>query len=300
MSSKYNRREVLKTLALGSGAIGMGGILTSFSACVDSAEVKSASILENNNINHSVCRWCFQDIPLDEFAAECAKMGIKAIDLLKPSEWDTVKKHGLECSMATDEFAVIEHGFNDPANHPELQKNYKGLIDKAAVAGVKNVIVFSGNKRGMDAETGITNCAEGLLPLVEYASGKGVVLVMELLNSKVNHPDYQCDHTAWGAALADKMGKPDNFKLLYDIYHMQIMEGDIIATITKYKDYINHFHTAGVPGRHEINETQELFYPAIMRAIVENGFEGYVAQEFIPTYEDPLKALAEAIKICDV
>lgn len=288
---------MLKNLALGSGAIGLGGAFSSFTTL----DILKTSFKDmNKNVNHSVCRWCFNDIPLDEFAAECARLGISAIDLLKPSEWETVKKHGLECSMATDEFAVIEHGFNDPANHKKLQENYRGLIDKAAASGVKNVICFSGNRRGMDDETGIKNCAEGLKPLVDYAAGKDVVMVMELLNSKINHPDYQCDHTAWGAALSDEMGKPASFKLLYDIYHMQVMEGDVIATIREYKDYINHFHTAGVPGRNEINETQELFYPAIMRAIVETGFKGYVAQEFIPTYEDKIGALEEAIKICDV
>lgn len=298
MSMKYNRREALKNIALGTGVIGLGGVLSSFSACNQAEEQQGVAL--KNNIKHSVCRWTFQDMPLEDLAKECVRLGIGAIDLLRPSEWETVKKHGLECSMATDEFAVIEHGFNDPANHDDLQKNYRGLIDKASANGVQNVIVFSGNRRGMDDETGIANCAKGLQPLVEYAASRNVVLVMELLNSKVNHPDYHCDHTAWGAALSDKMGKPANFKLLYDIYHMQIMEGDIIATINKYKDYINHYHTAGVPGRNEINETQELFYPAIMRAIVETGFEGYVAQEFEPTYEDKIAALEEAIKICDI
>lgn len=298
MSSKYNRREILKNLTLGSGALSLGaGMFSSFST-MEMLEKSFSG--KNDNINHSVCRWCFKDIPLETFSAECAKMGIKAIDLLKPSEWDTVKKHGLECSMGTDEFAVIEHGFNDQANHKALQENYRGLIDKASKAGVKNIICFSGNRRGMNDKTGIENCAKGLKPLVDYAAERNVTMVMELLNSKVNHPDYQCDHTAWGAALSDAMGKLENFKLLYDIYHMQIMEGDIIATIGKYKEYINHFHTAGVPGRHEINETQELFYPAIMRAIVETGFTGYVAQEFVPTYEDEIEALKEAIKICDV
>lgn len=297
MQSKYNRREALKNLALGSGAIGLSGLLSSFS----SLEILKESFRETEaDFKHSVCRWCFDDIPLDQFASECAKLGIEAIDLLKPEQWDTVKKYGLECSMATDEFASIEHGFNDPANHRKLQENYRGLIDKAAANGVKNVICFSGNRRGMDDQTGIENCAKGLLPLVSYAAEKNVIMVMELLNSKVDHPDYHCDHTLWGVSLSDTMGKPDNFKLLYDIYHMQVMEGDVIATITKYKDYINHFHTAGVPGRHEINETQELNYPAIMRAIVSTGFKGYVAQEFIPTYPDQTAALKEAIAICDV
>ena len=287
---------MLKNLALGSGAIAIAGAFSSFTS---KDEVFKKVSSANKNFKHSVCRWTFPEVPLDELAAKCAAMGISAIDLLKPSEWDIVEKHGLICSMATDEFAVIEHGFNNPANHEELQKNYKGLIEKAASHNIKNVIVFSGNKRELDAETGIKNCAIGLIPLLDFAAERNVNLVMELLNSKVNHPDYQCDHTEWGVALAKFMGK-ENFKLLYDIYHMQIMEGDVIATITKYQDYINHYHTAGVPGRHEINETQELYYPAIMRAIVATGFDGFVAQEFIPTYEDKFAALKEAIKICEV
>lgn len=295
MSNKYNRRDVIKNLALGTGAIGFGGVLTSFTSCQE----KTVKTALKGNINHSVCRWPYNEIPLEEFFQGCSELGIKAVDLLRPSEWEVAKKYGLGCSMATDEFAVIEHGFNDPANHEALQQNYKGLIDKASTQGVKNVICFSGNRRGMSDETGIENCATGLLPLVDYAAERDVVLVMELLNSKVNHPDYQCNHTVWGAALAEKMGK-ENFKLLYDIYHMQIMEGDVIATIDKYNKYINHYHTGGVPGRNEINETQELYYPAIMRAILETGFDGYVAQEFIPTYDDKLAALKEGIEICDV
>jgi hydroxypyruvate isomerase len=297
MSINYNRRDVLKNLALGTGVISLGGVMTSFPALSCANEKPKQKL--RGNINHSVCRWPYNAIPQEEFFKGSSELGIKAVDLLKPSEWEVAKKYGLQCSMATDEFAVIEHGFNDPANHKALQENYKGLIEKAAAAGIKNVICFSGNRRGMDDETGIENCATGLLPLVNYAAERDVVLVMELLNSKVNHQDYQCDHTVWGVALAEKMGK-ENFKLLYDIYHMQIMEGDVIATIRKYNKYINHYHTGGVPGRNEINETQELFYPAIMRAILETGFDGYVAQEFVPTYDDKLAALKEAIKICDV
>lgn len=296
MKDKFNRREVIKSLALGSGAIGLGSVMTSFSAL----ELEGNNNFKfKNNVNHSVCRWCYQDIPLDEFAAECAKLGINGMDLLKPSEWEIVEKHGLKCSMATEDFARIEHGFNDPENHQELQDNYKDLIDKASEHGIKNVICFSGNRRNLDAKTGIKNCAIGLIPLLRYAKEREVNLVMELLNSKVDHPDYQCDHTAWGVALCEKIGM-DNFKLLYDIYHMQIMEGDVIRTIKKNHRYINHYHTGGVPGRHEINESQELFYPAIVKAILETGFEGYIAQEFIPTYNDKMAALKEGIKICHV
>lgn len=296
MKNRTSRREAIKNIALGTGALSLGGIIPAMAANCSSN--RSQASLQGN-INHSVCRWTFPNMPLEQLAIECKEMGLKGIDLLRPEEWQTVQNHGLQCSMATAEFAVIEHGFNNPANHPELQQNYRGLIEQASENGIKNVICFSGNRRGMSDETGIENCAIGLSPLLDYAAERDVTLVMELLNSKVDHPDYQCDHTAWGAALAETMGK-DNFKLLYDIYHMQIMEGDIIATIMKYNKYINHYHTAGVPGRHEINEEQELFYPAIMRAIVETGFDGYVAQEFIPTYEDKLEALREAVRICDV
>lgn len=297
MKNSINRRRALKHIGLGSGAIALGSVMSSFSLgnYINNKEM----VTNKNNISHSVCRWTFPDLSLEQLAAECSKIGITAIDLLAPSEWETVRRQGLRCSMATDTFAIIEQGFNDPKNHQKLQKNYKELIDKASRADVKNVICFSGNRRGMDDDTGIKNCAEGLIPLLDYASERNVTLVMELLNSKVNHPDYMCDHTAWGVALAESMDK-DNFKLLYDIYHMQIMEGDIIATIKKYHPYINHYHTAGVPGRNEIDETQELYYPAIMRAIVETGFDGYVAQEFVPTYEDKIRALKEAIAICDV
>lgn len=297
MTNSFNRRQVIKNIALGTGAIRLGSMMSSFS--VPEFAGKGSAKPSKNNINHSVCRWTFPDVPLEKLAADCAKIGITAMDLLQPSEWETVEKYGLKCSMATDSFANIEHGFNDPANHAKLQENYRGLIDKASKQGIKNVICFSGNRRGMDEQTGIKNCAEGLIPLLDYAEERNVILVMELLNSKVNHPDYMCDHTEWGVALAKEMGR-DNFKLLYDIYHMQVMEGDVIATIRKYHPYINHYHTAGVPGRNEINETQELFYPAIMRAIVETGFDGYVAQEFVPTYENKFSALEEAIKICDV
>lgn len=296
MNNIFSRREALKSMAFGSGVIGFGNIMN----------LSTLNFFENSagssfggRINQSVCRWCFQDIPLDEFAVTCKEIGIKAIDLLKPSEWEIVQKHGLEIAMGTDDFAIIEHGFNDPGNHEKLQKSYKEFIDKASEAGVRNIICFSGNRRGMDDETGLENCAVGLRPLLDHAAERNVNLVMELLNSKVNHPDYMCDHTAWGVALAEKLGM-DNFKLLYDIYHMQVMEGDVIATIRKYHRYISHYHTAGVPGRNEIDETQELYYPAIMKAIAETGFKGYVAQEFVPLSQDKLGALKEAVSICDV
>ena len=247
------------------------------------------------NINHSACRWCYDEIPLEELAEKSRDIGLKGLDLLTPSEWGIVNKYGLECSLATDTFAIIEEGFNEQKNHLSLQQNYKGLIDKAADAGVKQVIVFSGNRYGISNEKGLENCARGLDVLVSQAEKRGVTLVMELLNSKVDHKDYQCDNSPWGVQLAKMIGS-SNFKLLYDIYHMQIMEGDVIATIKKYHEYYSHYHTGGVPGRNEIDETQELYYPAIMTAISDTGFQGHVAQEFIPK-NDPM--VVEMLRLRD-
>ena len=290
-----DRRKVIKNLGLGAGLLSIPGGSQIF-ASETNPNFKPAI---SGKINHAVCRWCYQDIPLDTFARACKEMGIQAIDLLKPSEWDVVEKEGLVCSMATDDFASLTEGFNNKKNHKKLQKAYKGLIKKAADHKIKNVICFSGNRNGMDDETGLENCVTGLTPLLEFAEKRNVNLVMELLNSKVNHPDYMADHSAWGVKLAKALGK-SNFKLLYDIYHMQIMEGDVIRTIRENHEYFNHYHTGGNPGRNEINNSQELNYPAIMEAIAATGFDGFVAQEFIPTYEDKLAALKEGIQICDI
>ena len=257
------------------------------------------STMLKGNINHSVCRWCFNSIPLDEFCENVNDLGIKSIDLTTPEEWKTLHKHGLTSAVGTDSFANIEVGFNDRSNHKKLIKPYMDLISKAADNGIPNVILFTGNRNGISDEEGLENFAIGVDPLVKHAEKVGVTVITELLNSKVDHIDYQCDHTLYGVQLVDKIDSP-NFKLLYDIYHMQIMEGDIISTITEYKDYIAHYHTAGVPGRHEIDDTQEINYKPIMQAIVNNGFKGYVAQEFIPTGKDILASLKEAIIICDV
>lgn len=248
---------------------------------------------------HSLCRWTFRHVPLDVLCAHVKPLGIESVELTTPDEWPILRKHGLKCAVATHKAASLTRGFNDPRYHQALQHTYRRLIDQAAQAGIEQVIVFSGKRGDISDEEGLENCARGLEPLVRQAERRGIRIIMELLNSKVDHPDYQCDHTCWGVALVDKIGS-DHFKLLYDIYHMQIMEGDIIATITRYKDYIAHYHTAGVPGRHEIDDTQELNYPAIMRAIAKTGFDGFVAQEFIPTGEYPFLSLAQAIQLCSV
>ncbi len=253
----------------------------------------------SGKINHSVCQWCYNDIPLEQLCEAAKGMGIKSIDLLNSSQWATAAKYGLTCAMAYANDWGLQRGFNNPAFHEQLLKDYTANIPKAADAGLKNVICFSGNANGLSSEQGLENCAKGLEPVMKVAEKYNMLVSMELLNSKVDHKDYQCDYTSWGVRLCEKLGSP-NFKLLYDIYHMQIMEGDVIATIRKNIQYISHFHTGGVPGRHEIDESQELYYPAIMRAIVETGFKGYVAQEFIPAHKDKLNSLKNAIKICNV
>jgi hydroxypyruvate isomerase len=239
---------------------------------------------------------------VDELARMAKELGIHSVELLEPDEWKIAARHGLTCAMGyatvPEPRTRLTRGFNRIENHSWLIPAYERALPLAAAAGVPNLICFSGNREGQSDEEGIAACARGLAALMPAAERHGVGICMELLNSKVDHADYQCDRTPWGAALVKKVGSP-RFKLLYDIYHMQIMEGDVIRTIRDNRDYIGHYHTAGVPGRHEIDASQELYYPAVMRAIAETGFTGYVAQEFIPT-RDPRTALAEAVRICTV
>jgi hydroxypyruvate isomerase len=253
-------------------------------------------------IRHSVSRWCFGSTPLDALCKKCLQYGITAIDLLKLDEIPIVQSLGMECSITAahpdeNDIGEIEKGFNNPSFHPALHEIYQKLIPAAAALGVKQVICFSGNRDGISEQDGLSHCATGLAPLIPLAQQHGITLVMELLNSKVDHPDYQCDHTAWGAALCERIGSA-HFKLLYDIYHMQIMEGDVIRTIQTYHQHISHYHTAGVPGRHEFNDTQELNYPAIAQAIKATGFDGFIGQEYVPTTEDPFEFLPKAVKLC--
>lgn len=250
-------------------------------------------------VKHSVCKWCYNDIPLEDLCKSAKEIGLSSIELLGPDDWPTLKKYGLTCAMPQGAGLGIERGFNDPSLHDELVKSYEAVIPKVAEAGYSQIICFSGNRRGLDDKKGIENCAMGLKRIMPTAEKYNVTMCMELLNSKVNHKDYQADHTAWGAELCEAVGS-DKMKLLYDIYHMQIMEGDVIATIRKFHPYISHYHTGGVPGRNEIDETQELYYPAIMQAIVETGYTGFVGQEFIPAREDKLASLKQGVRICDV
>lgn len=248
------------------------------------------------NINQTVCKWCFRKVKLEELAACCRKIGIKGMDLVNPKDWPILKKYGLVCSMTSSH--GIAKGLNRVENHAECLAKIRKSIDDTSEAGFANVICFSGNRKGMDDDEGMKNCEKAIKDVVGYAEKKNVILCMELLNSKRNHKDYMCDRTHWGAQLVRRVGS-DHFRLLYDIYHMQVQEGDVIATIKEYSDCIGHYHTAGVPGRNEIDDSQELFYPAIMKAILATGFKGYVGQEFIPK-KDPLGSLADSVKICDV
>lgn len=278
-------------------AAGAAAITTSCKAFTDNKQLPGTNNLKGN-IKHSVSRWCFGDIPLEEFADYCKSIGISSIELLKEEDWDTVIKRGLTCAVATGDISLTE-GFNNKKFHGKLQGFYPDLIRKAAAAGLPQLICFSGNRNGIGEEEGLENCAVGLEPLVKLAEQEGITIIMEVFNSKVDHPDYQADNMKWTTALVEKIGSP-NFKILYDIYHMQIMEGDIIRTIKDNHKYISHYHTAGVPGRNEIDDSQELYYPAIVRAIVDTGFKGYLGQEFIPTAENKLDSLVRAIQICDV
>lgn len=298
MNNHTTRRKLLKQLATGSLAAAALSPLKVF-ASDDMEEELSLK----GNINHSVCQWTYNFLSLDELCVEAKKIGLKAIDLIAPKDWPTLQKHGLYSSMCYIAGKVsLTEGWNNKTFHAGLIKDFTETIPLVAKAGYKNLICFSGNRNGMDDETGMKNSAEGLKQIMSLAEQNGVIIQMELLNSKVDHKDYMCDKTPWGVELVKKIGSP-NFKLLYDIYHMQIDEGDVIRTIKDNQQYIGHYHTGGVPGRHVIDETQELYYPAIMRAILETGFKDYVAQEFIPNEKDneaKIAALKKAVGICDV
>lgn len=292
---KNTRRLAIKKLILGSAAL---------SAAPKFSFAGKASTKRKNNtlkgrINHSVCYWCYNSIPLDEFCQSVKKLNFSAIDLVGPKDWPTLKKYNIYSSMCNGAEINLVNGWNHKEYHSTLIKNYTDMIPLVAQAGYKNLICFSGNRNGMDDETGMKNCIEGLKQIMPLAEKNGVMIQMELLNSKINHKDYMCDKSPWGIELVKAISS-DNFRLLYDIYHMQIDEGDVIRTIQNNHQYFGHYHTGGVPGRHEIDDTQELYYPAIMKAIIDTGYTGYVAQEFIPANTDKIASLKRAIEICDV
>lgn len=288
------RREVIKNLALGSLLIPKA-----FDFGINYKNNVSSDLSLKGNIKHSVCRWTFDQLTVEELCLLVKKIGFSAIDLVEPKDFPTLKKHGIDSSMCTGALISLTEGWNDPKNHPILINNYSKHIDLVADAGYKNLICFSGNRNGMSEELGLENCVTGLKQIMSKAEKRGVVIQMELFNSKVNHPDYMADSSRWGIQLCKALGS-ENFKLLYDIYHMQIMEGDIIHTIQENHQYFGHYHTAGVPGRHEIDDSQELNYPAIMKAILATGYKGYVAQEFMALAANKEQALENAIKICDI
>lgn len=296
MKANINRRSAIK------------GILASTAALSIPLELSAFNLPKNNkfslqqlkgNINHSVSRWCFDKIDLETLCIEAKKMGITGIDLVGPEAWPTLKKYNLVSTMCNGAELNLVDGFNDIQFHEKLIQRYTDMIPRVAEAGYKNLICFSGSRRGKTDEEGWNNCVIGLQQLIPLAEKYNVTLVMELLNSKIDHKDYQCDRTSWGVELVKRINS-NNFKLLYDIYHMQIDEGDVIRTIKSNIQYIAHFHTAGVPGRNEIDGTQELNYPAIMKAIAGTGFKGFVGQEFIPKNQDKLASLQQAITICDI
>jgi len=255
-------------------------------------------VVKNGRLKQSVSRWPYAKIPLPEFCRAIADMGLTAIDLLEEAAWPIARQHGLVCSMAYAGGGSIRDGLNIVANHDAIVRGFTQTIPRAAAMKIPNVITFFGNRRGMPDEEAIANCVAGLNRVKQIAEDNGVTICVELLNSRVNHPDYQGDRTAFGVEVVKAVDSP-RVKLLYDIYHMQIMEGDLVHTIKDQHQYIGHYHTGGVPGRHELDGTQEVNWPAVCRAIVDTGFSGYLAHEFVPT-RDPLTSLKEAIVLCDV
>jgi len=260
-------------------------------------DIKTASAQQKGRLKQSVARWCYPTTSLDELCRNGAEMGLSGIDLVKDDEWPTIRKYGLVPSMIYAA-GTIPDGWNRKENHDQLEKDMRAGIERAAAAKLPNVITFSGNRRGQPDEEGKENCILGLRRVKKMAEDNGVTICLELLNSKVNHPDYQCDHTAWGVAVMKGVDSP-RVKLLYDIYHMQIMEGDIIRTVTENIQYIGHFHTGGVPGRHELDDTQELQWRTIAKAIADLNFQGFFAHEFVPT-KDPMTSLRAAVTLCTV
>ena len=291
------RRDAIKTLALGSSAI----TIPKFNPLI-----KNNTTQLKGNIKQSVCKWCYGNIALEDLAKQAKKIGLVGIDLIGAEGWDVLKKYDLISTMCYGDLEgksarSLTNGWCDKRFHKDLIIHFTRHIKQVANAGWTNLICFSGNRRDIGDEEGMENCIKGLNKIIPIAEDHGVVLHMELLNSKVDHSDYMCDNSIWGVELCKRLGS-NNFKLLYDIYHMQIMEGDIIHTIRENHMYYGHYHTAGVPGRNELDEKQELFYPPIMKAIKDIGFKGYVAQEFIPRDKtnNGINSLKKAVEICDV
>ena len=248
-------------------------------------------------LKQSLCRWCYSKVPIEDLCQVAVKLGIQAMDLVDPKEWPAVQKAGLRLTIVGGPSSIPD-GLNRKENHDGIEQRFRGLVDQAVAAKAHSIIVFSGNRKGMSDEEGLDNTVIGLNRLKKYAEDKGLLTVLELLNSKVNHKDYMCDRTVWGVEAVKRVNSPQ-IKLLYDIYHMQIMEGDVIRTVRDYHQYIGHYHTGGNPGRNEIDETQELNYHAVAKAIADTGYSGYFAHEFIPT-RNWQESLKQAVQICTV
>ena len=288
MSTEFTRRSALAGAA--TAGLAAAGITLPTSA-IQAAPLKG-------KLKQSVCKWCYPNLTLDQLCEAAKAIGLQSVELLSENEWETVKKYGLTCAMANGP-GPIPDGWNTVANHDKLVKESERLLPLVKAAGLPNMIVFSGNRRGMADSEGLANCARGLKRIMPLAEQLGVTVCMELLNSKRSHKDYMCDHTAWGVELCKQTGSP-RCKLLYDIFHMQIMEGDVVDTIRENIPFIGHFHTGGVPGRAEIDDTQELNYRRIAQAVVDTGFTGYYAHEFIPRNKDVVASLTKAAQLCDV
>jgi hydroxypyruvate isomerase len=295
MKTIISRRSALKTL--GASATAFAATAASLSYRLSAAEAAAGPV--KGRVNHSVCKWCYPKVGLEDLCKAGKEMGLRSIELLTIDDFPVLKKHDLACAMVSGVPGGIENGLNDPKNHDKIVDFFEQTIPKVADAGYPNIICFSGNRRGMSDEQGLENCATGLKRIAGMAEKHKVTVAMELLNSRVNHKDYMCDKSAWGIELCKRVGS-ERFKLLYDIYHMQIMEGDLIATIKRSHQYFAHYHTGGVPGRNEIDDTQEINYPAVMKAILDTGFKGFVAQEFIPKRPDVIASLKQGVTICDV
>jgi hydroxypyruvate isomerase len=285
----FSRRRMLETVLSGATLASLPSV---------SWSEQTAPVQRKGNIRQSVSRWCFQRTPLDKLCAYAAQIGLKGVDLLTPKEWEVPTRYGLICSMGYAGGGEIDNALNRTGNHAQIEEAFRKNIPLAAKAGVPNVITFSGNRAGMSDEEGAKNTIAGLNRLKQIGEDHGVNICIELLNSKVDHKDYMCDHTAWGVRVVQAVNSP-RVKLLYDIYHMQIMEGDLVQTIQKNIDWIGHFHTGGVPGRHELDGTQEVQWDGVMRAIAASKYRGYVAHEFVPS-RDPLTSLRQAADLCDV
>jgi len=303
--SDISRRKLLQNVVAGAAATATAKFAPAQSTKPAEPPVSAATDLQQQplvrkgRIRQSVCRWCYQRYALDDLCAYGARIGLKGIDLLQPQEYEVPRKYGLVCSMAYADAGTIKDGLNRLTNHDGIQAGLRKNLPLAAKAGVPNVITFSGIRAGMSDDEGLKNSIIALNRVKKMVEDSGVTLCVELLNSKVNHHDYMADNSAWGIKLMEAVNSP-SIKLLYDIYHMQIQEGDLISTIQKNIQWIGHFHTGGVPGRHELNDQQEVRWDGVMRGIAATPFQGFVAHEFLPTAADPLLSLRQAVDLCDV